>query len=485
MIILGFINANSVKMTHSIINTTFLVVSAFLLTFSIELSGQCNTWNDNPRKNDALDQHALYRDALKMKDYSKALTHWQQAYEIAPSADGKRDWHFTDGIDIYIELFKAEADQEVKKTYFEKIMSLYEQAETCLNEGSIQIDGFTSEERIAYLEGRKAFNMFYYLSTPYSKTLATMERAMELAGDKTEYIVLDPAARVAVYQFQKEYLDAAKAREIHERLNAIADYNIANNEKYQAQYQQVKESLNAVYAQIERQIYDCDYFKPRFEEEFEMDPENYERIKEMYAILVQQGCDEEDPVVKKLGTVWKEYAERVNAERQAEFEANNPGVAARRLYEAGDYEGAIQKYEEAIEKEEDDETKAEYYFGIASIQFRQLDAYSAARSSARKAAELKSGWGRPYMLIGDMYVKSASSCGKDAYTRGLVILAALDKYSYAKSVDSEVAEEASKRIGRYSDSMPPKEDVFMRGMEGKSEKISCWIGETVKVRYND
>jgi hypothetical protein len=462
--------------------STLLLTGIFVLLAQFTFA-QCETWNESPRKNDALDQHALYRDALKQKNYEKALEHWKLAYEIAPAADGKRDWHFTDGVDIHLELFKAETDEAKKKEYLNTIMDLYKQAEECHKAGTIKMDNVTSEERIAYLEGRRAFNMFYYLRVPYSKTLAAMEKALELGGNNTEYIVLDPVARVVVYQFAEEKIDAAKARELYKKLNEIADYNIENSAKYKAEFKQTKESMNAVFAQIERQIFDCEYFKPRFQEEYEADPENYERIKEMYAILVQQGCSEEDPIVAKLGEEWKAYAAKVNAERQAEFEKNNPGVAARSLYDKGDFTGAIEKYKEAIDKETEDEKKAEYYFGIASIQFRQLNKYSVARDNARKAAKLKPNWGRPYMLIGDMYVKSASSCGSDAYTRGLVIIAAIDKYSYARSIDSEVAEEAGKRIGRYSGSLPPKEDVFMRGMDGKKAKVPCWIGETVKVRY--
>ncbi|MEZ4948138.1 MAG: hypothetical protein R2784_01895 [Saprospiraceae bacterium] len=40
------------------------------------------------------------------------------------------------------------------------------------------------------------------------------------------------------------------------------------------------------------------------------------------------------------------------------------------------------------------------------------------------------------MLIGDMYAQSSSSCGSNAFEKGLAVLAALDKYSYAKSIDN-------------------------------------------------
>ncbi|NNF33858.1 MAG: hypothetical protein HKN68_07100, partial [Saprospiraceae bacterium] len=180
---------------------------------------------------------------------------------------------------------------------------------------------------------------------------------------------------------------------------------------------------------------------------------------------------------------WKAYAAEENARRQAEFEANNPNVMAKKLYDEGDFTGAVNKYKEAIANEEDPEKKATYLFSMASIQFRKLDQYSSARQSAREAASLKEGWGRPYMLIGDMYGRTARSCG-DSWNQRLAILAAMDKYSYAKSIDPEVAEEANKRLGTYRSSMPSQDEGFMRGIKsGQTVKVGCWIGETVRVRY--
>ena len=89
------------------------------------------------------------------------------------------------------------------------------------------------------------------------------------------------------------------------------------------------------------------------------------------------------------------------------------------------------------------------------------------------------------MLIGDMYAKSSSSCGKDAYSRGLAVLAAIDKWSYARSIDGEVASEANKKIATYSEHIPPQDDAFMMGKsEGQKETVGCWIGETVSLRFN-
>ncbi len=181
--------------------------------------------------------------------------------------------------------------------------------------------------------------------------------------------------------------------------------------------------------------------------------------------------------------IYESWAAQENAQRQAEFEANNPGVAAKKLYDAGDYQGAINKYKEAIANEPDASKQAGYQFSMASILFRKLKKYSEARSNAREAAKKRPGWGRPYMLIGDMYGQSARNCG-DSWNQRLAILAAVEKYNYAKSIDPEVAQEAGERVSKYRASMPDQSEGFMRGVKaGQTAKVGCWIGETVKVRY--
>lgn len=73
----------------------------------------------------------------------------------------------------------------------------------------------------------------------------------------------------------------------------------------------------------------------------------------------------------------------------------------------------------------------------------------------------------------------------DSWNQRLAILAAMDKYNAAKSMDPEVAEEASKKVSKYYGSMPLQEDGFMQGFKkGDKVKVGCWIGETVSLRFS-
>ena len=168
----------------------------------------------------------------------------------------------------------------------------------------------------------------------------------------------------------------------------------------------------------------------------------------------------------------------------ATFNANNPGMVANKLYKSGDFNGALAKYQEAANSEADTEKKASYFFSMASINFRKLKKYSEARRLAREASNLRPNWGKPFMLIGDMYASTSGSCGSTPFDKGLAAIAAIDKYRKAKSVDPSMADEASKKIGKYMAYRPDQEAAFMMGVKaGASKKVPCWIGETVTVSF--
>ncbi|MBK8502787.1 MAG: hypothetical protein IPL46_11515 [Saprospiraceae bacterium] len=465
-----------------------ILVSLFLMvtTFHQGLVAQCENWNNSPQKEQAENSHTNYRSALKMNDFGLAYTEWKKAYDLAPAADGLRDFHYTDGIKIYKQHLKETTDEAKKKELIAEILKLYDQAAYCYENGGIKLsdcDANCHKVRAGQLLGRKAFDMFYEFNAPYVPNLEAFMQSLDKAGNDVEYILFEPTANIVVYQFQQQKMTAEEARVIHERLVEAADYGIEHSKDYGQYYESAKARMLAKFAEIESDIFDCDYFKSKLEPMYNEKPDDPDVVKYVYNKLIQEGCEKEDALLVKLQATYETYATEENERIQAEFEANNPGVLANRLYKDGDFEGAAVKYREALQQEEDHDKRAQYYFNIASIEFRGLSKWQEARSNALKAAELRSNWGQPYMLIGDIYAQAAKSCGGDAWGQRIVILAALDKYIYARSIDSSVSEDANRKIGIYNGNRPSKDDAFMRGhKEGDVLSTGCWIGEQTKLR---
>ena len=458
-----------------------------VLIFAVQLdlsaqSVECKTWNDSPQKEEGENQHSIYRPLVRNQDYERAFPHWQKAFNIAPAADGKRDYHYEDGIMIYKHFLETATDDAKKEEYKKNIIDLYRGMISCYENRVITVrdcDELCYKAVIGKKYGRMAYDMFYLLNSPYGETLAAIEKAVEYGGPGTEYVVLEPWAHIVTYEFKQGNKSAEEVRAVYDKIVEISDYNIETDMELGQSYDIVKKRSEAVFKPIEKEIFDCEYFKDKLKPVYEEDPNNFDVLKYVFNTLKQQGCADSDPFLTKIKTEYETLAAEYNEERMKEFEANNPSFAAKKRYDEGNFEEAATLYKEAVEKETDPEKKAQYYFALASIQFRKLDNYNDARESARKASELRPDWGRPYMLIGDMYATSSRNCG-DAWNQRLAVLAAIDKYAKAKAVDSEFNQEASSRIAKYSASRPEKGDAFMRGFtDGSTAKVGCWIGETV------
>ena len=96
-----------------------LITAVLLFVLGVAASAQCETWIDSPSKEQAENAHTVYRQSLKDKDYELAFEHWEKAYELAPAADGRRDYHYTDGAILYKQ--KLKDDPENRAMYLEKI----------------------------------------------------------------------------------------------------------------------------------------------------------------------------------------------------------------------------------------------------------------------------------------------------------------------------------------------------------------------------
>ena len=148
-----------------------------------------------------------------------------------------------------------------------------------------------------------------------------------------------------------------------------------------------------------------------------------------------------------------------------------------------DWAMAKKYYTEAIEQEEDLRRKANTYMGLAYVN-QKMGALSSAKSNCLKAGQLRKNWGNPYLYLATIYADAAGSCGSNAVEKNAVYWAAINKLSYARSIDPSIADKAAKLISAYSQQIPDKGISFQLGYkEGDKIKLGCWINETVSVKF--
>lgn len=455
------------------------------------INAQCETWIGKVNEEDSKSDHSIYRQSLRIKDYDLAYEYWSKVFAAAPAADGNRDSHFWDGIEIYNWKLGKEKDETKKKEIKVKILSIFDQMAECFLAGAISLRNCISDEchtqKAGFVYGRKAFEMYHNLGSPYPEIYENLKKSVDLAGLSAEYIVLDPLGVVMSDLYVKGTLDVDEVREYIIKIHDIAEYNIENDNQFSEYWLHALEKFDYDLHAVFREVFECSFFTKKLTPLFEENKENREVLQYILVTLKKQDCPEDDPFMMKVDEAWKKYADEYNMALRDSLEIANPALAASRLTNEGNYTGAAEKYQEAIATETDPERKANYLFALASIQFAELNQYSQARSNALEAASLKSNWGRPYILIGDMYSKSSRSCGDgDDWTTRLVILAALEKYYYARSIDPESADQANSRISRLESARPKREDGFMRGLhENAVINTGCWVAENVRLRFSD
>lgn len=461
----------------------WLTALSVLAIGATSLQAQCGNWNESARKNDAENAHVIYRpflngkevadiDALNDENFGIAFNNWKLAYELAPAADGQRVTHYEDGRTLYQSKMNRTEDPALKKEYAAKVVELFDAQLKCYPKDK------------SYYLGRKGYDMFYYLGYGYvPATYDALVAAVDDGGNDTEYIVFDPLAQVMVYLFKTNQLTKEQVRSTYEKMDAIMQHNIENNGDLSQYFKDVKAIVTSNFTEIESQVFDCNYFKEKLIPQYRKNENDLEIIQYVYLKLKKEGCDSLDVVMVELRDKYEVLAIEINKKLEADRRISDPVYDAIQLQKEGKYREAVARYQEGIDKADDKEVKAQCYYSIAFIQTWQLQQYTTARDNARKAASLKSSWGKPYVLIGDMYAKTSRNCGDDWQSR-LAILAALEKYSYAKSIDSSVSDDVNDRYRNYAGSKPDKETGFMLGVkEGQQAKVECWIGETVTVRY--
>lgn len=393
-------------------------------------------------------ENLIYKEYMK-SDAKLALKMWRKAYAICP---GSQKSLYINGVKMYKNLHKKSKDKTVQKTYFDTIMSIYDQR--------IQYFG-----QKGFVLGRKGTDAFVLDQSNPEFALNILNESMSLMGDKTEPGTLVSAMYATINLEKKGVKTKEEVVEMFTKTTAICAANSQGKkaEKY-AKAQANIEGITAPYL-------DCETIIAIAEAGFETNQENIDWLTRAAKLMKAKDCTKSDIFVK-IAT------KAVELSPSAEGYANL-GVV---LYDQGDYSKAIEKFKDAAESAEVEDEKADYYYYIASAYFK-MGQYSSVKSYALKAASSRSGWGKPYMMIGDAYASSSKACDDGELGKWAVYWVAVDMYQKAKGVDASVASDASRKIAAMSARYPSTQDIFFYGKQnGDSYTVKCWINETTTIR---
>ena len=400
---------------------------------------------------------SLYREYLKHGDYDMGLGPWRIVFDECPMATKNI---YIDGARMFNDFIDNEKDPERKAKLMDSLRIIYDQ-------------------RIKYYKqrgtvlGRKAVDILKhpeYRTDPdiQEETYAYLKESISILKNKSSVAVVATFMTTSFALFQNERLSAEEVIENYILASDILDYQLERNPGDQT-ILQVKDATD--YNFITSGAPNCEslesYFQPLWEER--QDDLNY--LRRTVKIMSALDCE-----TKPL------YSRAAEALYEKEPSAEAAYGLAKLFLSEGAIEKAITYYNEAIQREDDPNKKADYYYQLGYIINAQLNQPQKARTYALEALKLRPDWGDPYILIGDAYAGS-KDCFTDEFEKATIYWAAVDKYIKAKSVDPSVAEKADERINTYRKYFPDRETIFFYSLkEGDDYTVGCWINETTKVR---
>ncbi len=418
-----------------------IILSLIVPTVTVNAQSDCET------------NYAIYRNNYKQKNYEEALVSWRKVFNECPSYNQNT---FANGPKLYHE--KIKKDKENQLIYLDTLMTIYDD----------RIEYFGRRD---YVLGKKGVDLLKYDPNRFTEAYEMLKVSVDALGNLTDptvlvsyFKVLDDVQRSSEEVTKQDVLDAYVA------VSDIISYNMINNEKYAKYYETAQTNVENIFAPYAS----CDDLIKVFKERLEIGTDNISLLKKITSLLDKKDCTENEVFYTAAIQLHE-----LDPTAKSAYDMGNMSIAKK------NYSDAVSYYNQAIELQEDVDYKASYYLKL-SYAYQMKGSYSDARSAANSASAFKPEWGEPYLILGDIYVSSASNCGTSNLERGSVYWIAVDMFSKAKSIDNVLAEKANKRISTYSKYFPSKEDCFFNDIEaGSSYKVGCWIGRSTRVRTRD
>lgn len=399
---------------------------------------------------------SLYREYSRNKDYKMALGYWQVVFDECPKSSKNI---YIDGAKIYKSFLKEPATDERKAQLCDTLMLIYDR----------RIENFGQK---GYVRGRQGADLLKYRRNDgvefVKQGYGYLKEAVNLQGEKTSKAVLPTLLSASITLYNEEAADAKQVIEDYVLVSNVIDKLIAKKPN-DSRLKKLKTSLDANF--VSEGPGDCDKLVDYFTEEHKTKSNDIAFLQMLTSLLRQRECTESE--------LFFTASKNLHELSPSAESALNVALLARNK---GKFDEAITFYQQAADLEQDASKKADILFGMA-VAYQKTGNKTSSREAALKAAELKEGFGEPYILVGQLYADSKSECSSLKIPHSIYWVA-VDMFKKAKAIDPALGERVTKLVATYSKYYPNKEEAFFEGInEGDAYKVGCWINATTKARF--
>lgn len=437
----------------------------------------------------------IYYELAKKKQYIEAYDSWQYVFENCPRSSKNNFIYGPYIVEAKLKEAKKAGNDSAEAAFKSLLMRVYDARNKY----------YPGQE--GYVAQRKALDMVQHFSDSNKTAYDLFMKALEIDGQEQS---------AAFYN----YLFVTSARLFNDDVFSVEDvfraYNIViegieyNTNVLNQTVNELSLDRDSAAAELTDKEMKALAKAQRELERYNTVESNIEKILAPIATCEKLNLiyNEETFEANKTDTLWLKRAvkmlqkERKNKEGDLEDCTDNDiyfkisdalynmepsAPAARAMYilaaREKNYSQAISYIKEAITFEVDPLKRSNDYFRLAKAYFG-AGSLASAKSAARQAASLRSGWGDPYVLIGQIYAAADGMCGQNVFEKKAVYWAAINKLQYAQSIDPSVSGKANRLISAYRQQLPNKSVSFQLGhTAGEEYTIGCFINETITVEF--
>ena len=447
------------KITTLLITALLLSTAAFAQK-GVEDGSKFGHGEDSIR---CMENLSLYSEYYKQKNFKEAFPYWEIAFNECPVSTSRL---YSDGEKMVQTMLKKEKDATKKEELYQLLLKVYDQR--------IQYFGDHSRYPASYINGKKAVAMLTFKrddAEVVKEAQALLKSSVDERKTKTQAAVL---LSYMVSTINTYKLGTTSGEELVNTYLEVS--NILEKQQDATSKQANKDKLGELKNQVEGLFAqsgaaDCETLASIFGPQLPDHTEDLDWLKRVNRLLARGDCTESDLFYKS-----SEHLHNIEPSSSSAF-----GLMQMYL-KTNDLEKAIQYGKEAVELEEDTNTKAKYHNYLSIIYLSQKQ-FASVRAEANKAIALRPDWGEPYMMIGKAYAAAANNFGSDEFEHKTAYWAAVDQFKKAKAVDAESAAKANDLIVMYSQYFPGNEEIFFRNLkEGEAYKLGGWINAQTTVR---
>ncbi|BAV95357.1 tetratricopeptide repeat protein [Ichthyobacterium seriolicida] len=449
------------------------IIVAIFLIFSNYTIAQEGI-NDYTNENKCKEKLSIYYEYFKSGNYNDSYNAWKYCFDNCPKSHINVYIHGPKLVEFKLKNAKT---KEEKEKYKELLVSVFDN----------RLKNFPDKR--GYVLGLKGSNMMKHKIGDLEEVFNILNESCELEKDESSGSTLYNYFLCSVKLFNNKVFSTEKIFDIYsytseclqgskEKLDKIKD-ELSSKEKLSAKdkklLRKTKSNLkiiNAVKININKVIAplaSCEKLEKFYSNNIKTNKKE-EWIKSAIKMLMTKKCTD-TPIFLDL--------------IKLSYELNpTPGIAriiGNKYFSMKDYKNAIKYYEISANEEDDNKKKADNYISIAKSYMSQKDKHTA-REFIYKAIESKKDYGKPYMILGNLYANSANECGANEFEKRCVYWLAISTFNKAASVDPSMANEAKKMAKTYMKLAPDKTLIFKFGhSNGDRIKIKCWINKEVIV----